>query len=333
MTELNSDSEAAQKVPGSLETICAGSLSGMAGKVLEYPFDTIKVRLQSQPSSEKALYSSTLDCVRQTFRQEGYKGFYRGLSAPMVGAMFENAILFVSFAKASDLVRSIRGLQKQQELDTTGVMLAGAMSGIVTSFVLTPIELVKCQLQVQTTSRHTAATNFPKTTLPIPSTVIGNPKLIHTTTNCRPAQSIPSLILEIHRTSGYRGFWRGQSFTMIRESGGSCCWFSIYELSLRHLRPHGTTKQENTQSDMMMAGALAGVGYNTIFFPADTVKSRMQTNASRAGLIGTIEEVWRTHGIRGYFKGWGITVARAAPSNAIIFWVYESLMREFARSH
>ena len=297
-----------------IKEILFGSLSGIAGKIIEYPFDTVKVRLQSQPAV--AQYTSTIDCFRQTIVKDGYLGLYRGLSAPLLGAMFENATLFVSFSKAQDVVRWTQGLQRTQELTLPGIMLAGSLSGAITSFVLTPVELVKCQLQVQTAFGHGS---------------IGEKHSRGLHTISRPAQqSILSLVSEIYVTKGLGGFWRGQLSTLFRESGGSCCWFSIYELTLRSLRPAGTLKKDNTESDMMLAGAAAGVGYNTLFFPFDTVKSRMQTNASDARFRGVIDEVWKRHGIRGFFKGWGITVLRAAPSNALIFWVYETLCRRFS---
>ena len=80
----------------------------------------------------------------------------------------------------------------------------------------------------------------------------------------------------------------------------------------------------------MLAGATAGVSYNFVFYPADTIKSRMQTEElMTSGTRGTFWEVgrklWREHGIGGLYRGCGITVGRAAPSSAFIFAVYEGL--------
>lgn len=281
-----------------LQEIVFGSLSGIAGKLLEFPFDTVKVRLQSQPVIPQ--YTSSLDCFKQTITKDGWLGLYRGISAPLAGAMFENAVLFVSYSKAQEVVRAVQGSNVESELSLAGIMMSGAMSGAVTSFILTPIELVKCQMQVQTAY-----------------------------TSAAPPKSITTLIRDVYRTKGLRGFWRGQLSTLFRESGGSCCWFTVYETALRAMRPGGTTKKDNSQSQLLLAGAMAGVGYNTLFFPADTIKSRMQTNASEANFSGVVRDMWQRQGFRAFFKGWGITVARAAPSNALIFWVYESLCRAY----
>ena len=48
----------------------------MTGKVVEYPFDTVKTRLQSQPSDHK-IFKGPLDCFRQTLSNEGFFGLYR----------------------------------------------------------------------------------------------------------------------------------------------------------------------------------------------------------------------------------------------------------------
>jgi hypothetical protein len=75
--------------------------------------------------------------------------------------------------------------------------------------------------------------------------------------------------------------------------------------------------------------ALAGVGYWTAFYPADTVKSMIQTNSDHRGkrFVETFQHVYRAEGIRGLYRGWGITVARAAPAHGAIFAVYEYTMK------
>ncbi len=53
--------------------------------------DTLKVRLQTQ-SHTNPTYSGLGDCVRKTWAAEGAKGFYKGVSSPLVGQMFFNAV-------------------------------------------------------------------------------------------------------------------------------------------------------------------------------------------------------------------------------------------------
>lgn len=79
-----------------LKDVAFGSLAGVVGKYVEYPFDTVKVRLQSQPDHLPLRYTGPVDCFRQSFRQHGFLGIYRGVSAPLVGAAVETSSLFFS---------------------------------------------------------------------------------------------------------------------------------------------------------------------------------------------------------------------------------------------
>lgn len=48
----------------------------MIGKVVEYPFDTVKVRLQTQ-SVENPLFKGPMDCLKATVKDEGFKGLFK----------------------------------------------------------------------------------------------------------------------------------------------------------------------------------------------------------------------------------------------------------------
>lgn len=74
--------------------------AGMVGKVLEYPFDTVKVRLQTQPQTVPLRYNGPVDCFMQGLRADGMRGLYRGISSPLVGAAAENSCLFFSVRPA-----------------------------------------------------------------------------------------------------------------------------------------------------------------------------------------------------------------------------------------
>jgi len=232
------------------------------------------------------------------------------------------------------------------------LILCGAASGAATSLLLTPIELIKCKMQVPASSTH------------------------HNTPPLGPLQ----LITTIFRTQGLLGFWHGQLGTLIRETGGSAAWFGSFEgmsLLFRNLRRRkkdlfssetglegerskGMVEEDDAKPlpvhQQLIAGASAGMAYNFVFYPADTIKSRMQTEEVRSGanvasgasgsagargVGGTgvraprqtfwqvARALWHDQGLKGLYRGCGITVGRAAPSSALIFTVYEYLKGAF----
>lgn len=209
----------------------------------------------------------------------------------------------------------------KDDLPFATLLGCGAVSGAITSLALTPVELIKCKMQVPVVS--TSSSNKPP--------------------------SILGLIVSVFRNDGLLGFWRGQLGTLIRETGGSAAWFGSYEGVSALFRKYQPPPNSSTLSEtelaqgksqarlpiyqQMLAGATAGIAYNFLFFPADTIKSRMQTEdvsslvrrAKRASFWAVGKTVYSQHGVAGLYRGCGITCARSAPSSAFIFSIYEGL--------
>ena len=62
-----------------LADFTAGFLGGAVGKLIDHPFDLIKVRLQVQSSGGSQQFNGAVDCLKQTVRNEGLTGMYKGL--------------------------------------------------------------------------------------------------------------------------------------------------------------------------------------------------------------------------------------------------------------
>ncbi|KAI9719164.1 MAG: hypothetical protein M1828_006346 [Chrysothrix sp. TS-e1954] len=303
-----------------IQDVAFGSIAGIFGKVIEYPFDTVKVRLQSQPANAPPVYTGPLDCFRQAIRHDGVvRGLYRGISAPLAGAAIETSSLFFSYRLAQDALRAtIYRSDDGASLPMGALSISGAASGAFTSLLLTPIELVKCKMQVPLEASATSSVRLPGAV-----TIIGS----------------------IFRQQGFLGFWHGQLGTLIRETGGSAAWFGSFEgvsLAFRRMRAKAHPSAESSGPlpiyQQLLAGATAGMSYNFVFYPADTIKSRMQTEdvqqklgaaGKRATFWETGKVLWRDQGLKGMYRGCGITVGRAAPSSAIIFTIYEGLKEWF----
>ncbi|CAK7204433.1 mitochondrial ornithine carrier protein [Sporothrix eucalyptigena] len=316
-----------------IEDVLYGSLAGIVGKYIEYPFDTVKVRLQSQPDHLPLRYAGPLDCFRQSIRADGLLGMYRGISAPLVGAALETSSLFL-FERLGRQTLVWTGLYGPDEkLSLPALWFTGAFSGVFTSFILTPVELVKCKIQV-------------------PAEAVPSSPATGTATAEQPTKTVYrrplSVMREIYRYGGVAGFWHGQVGTLIREAGGCAAWFGSKETSSTLFRKYNiraakakadTTPEalEKLASDPLplwqqaLAGATAGMSYNFLFFPADTIKSRMQTTplggapTLRRTFWDEARALYKQAGIRGFYRGCGITVARSAPSSAFIFMVFDGL--------
>jgi ornithine carrier protein len=237
------------------------------------------------------------------------------MSSPIVGAMLENAILFVGYRQIQRQIRDISPPERtattvlddngQVPLTLNQLVLAGAIAGSVVSIILTPVELIKCRLQVQ----HITKEKF---------------------------NGPVDVMKQIYRAQGLKGFFRGFVPTFTRETGASAFWFGAYEYTcaalIRRKQEKATqegdqsikSKKDLTAAELMLGGAMGGIAYNLSFFPVDVIKSRMQIDQGQSTFKQIATEIYTGAGIKGFYRGCGMTAAKSAPANAIIFMTYVS---------
>ena len=162
-----------------------------------------------------------------------------------------------------------------------------------------------------------------------------------------------SVFLGVLRQSGLRGLWLGQTGTLIRETGGTAAWFGTKEyvarllLARRAKQEALSTSTTSVPSDTptpplklklwesAFSGACAGIAFNVALFPADTVKSAIQTEHELhpgrppSSFFRMFMEMYRAQGIKGLYTGCGVTIVRSVPSSAIIFLIYDELNKLF----
>lgn len=289
------DSKGAKGLKDSL----AGTISGAACLFAGHPFDTVKVRMQTQGDATGAISTLT-----KTVSDEGILALYKGVTSPLVGMMFETAVLFVVYGQLKIM------LQKDPNVPLTlkQYSIAGGLSGIATSFVLTPVELVKCRLQIQRN------------------------RLGDVTAAAAMKYKGPwDCLVKTVKEQGIKGIFRGLGPTLAREVPGNMAFFGSYEAMKQILTPEGKSTDELSIPRLVLAGGLGGVAYWSTFYPADVAKSRIQTTETPLSLFGCLRQIYAKEGVRGLYRGYIPTVIRAFPANAVMFSVYELLSRLLAK--
>ena len=61
-----------------VKNLVSGTVSGIGVCLVGHPFDTLKVRLQTQPV-DRPVYKGLLDCFVKTMKWEGIGGLYKGV--------------------------------------------------------------------------------------------------------------------------------------------------------------------------------------------------------------------------------------------------------------
>ena len=124
--------------------LTSGTVGGAAQLIVGHPFDTIKVKLQSQPAplpGKPPKYAGAMDAVKQTLAAEGPRGLYKGMGAPLATVAAFNAVLFTVRGQMEALLRSEPGAP----LTVSQQVVCGAGAGVAVSFLACPTELIKCR--------------------------------------------------------------------------------------------------------------------------------------------------------------------------------------------
>ncbi|XP_057479680.1 mitochondrial carnitine/acylcarnitine carrier-like protein [Actinidia eriantha] len=283
--------------------LISGTVGGAAQLIVGHPFDTIKVKLQSQPAplpGQLPKFSGAMDAVRKTIASEGPRGLYKGMGAPLATVAAFNAVLFTVRGQMEALLRSEPGTP----LTVNQQVVAGAGAGVAVSFLACPTELIKCRLQAQSALADSASA----------SAVVkyGGPMDV--------AKQV------LRSEGGVRGLFKGLFPTLAREVPGNAAMFGVYE-ALKQYLAGGKDTSELGRSSLIVAGGLAGASFWVSVYPTDVVKSVIQVddykNPKFSGSVDAFRKILASEGVKGLYKGFGPAMARSVPANAACFLAYE----------
>ncbi|XP_020896462.1 calcium-binding mitochondrial carrier protein Aralar1, partial [Exaiptasia diaphana] len=269
-----------------------GSIAGATGATAVYPIDLVKTRMQNQRAvlAEEKLYKNSFDCALKVFRNEGLRGFYRGLLPQLVGVSPEKAIKLTT----NDMVRGFFS-DSDGFISLPYEIIAGGCGGGAQVLFTNPLEIVKIRLQVagEVGQRVTAW----------------------------------SSIKELGLTGLYKGaracFLRDIPFSSIYFPA-----YAHLKLSLADENGHNGAG--SLFASAMIAGVPAAflVTPADVIKTRLQVKARRGQQTYR-GVFDAFTKIWKEEGGRAFWKGGGARVIRSSPQFGVTLLTYELLQRLF----
>ncbi|BFZ03037.1 hypothetical protein BsWGS_06076 [Bradybaena similaris] len=127
-------------------SVCGG-LSGCVSTAVIHPVDVIRTRFVAQ--GEPKIYNSIASAVQIILKEEGVKGFYRGLlpAAAQVGPQM--GFQFGLYAAFNGIWNSSLGLWPATPPESLQSLICGSGSGLIAKLLVYPLDVVKKRLQVQ----------------------------------------------------------------------------------------------------------------------------------------------------------------------------------------
>ncbi|KAG2799597.1 hypothetical protein PC118_g20332 [Phytophthora cactorum] len=136
----------------------------------------------------------------------------------------------------------------------------------------------------------------------------------------------------IFRQEGARGLYKGFGASTANVLTGNL-YISVYEKSRKVVKDHTTVGEKGAN---FVGGAIASLVSQTVVVPLDIVSQRMmlsgqgqdvrKTREHPKGFLTVTKQVFRTEGIRGFYRGYVPSIATYAPSSSIWWGSYGLLV-------
>lgn len=313
------------------EHLIAGAIAGLVSTALLHPLDLIKVRYQVNESINSP-YKSIFSAIRDISTKEGVRGLYQGLGPAIIASSMSwgGYFFFYEFLKKHILAHRYsqgNNLLESNKLHSSDHLLAGVGAGSVMVFLTNPIWLAKTRLQLQGTYSHK----------------------VDGAVTVKKYTGLLDVLVSVYRHEGLPGLYKGLTPALILTSNGAI-QFALYEYFKtvsEALRGSPLSGERYAQSavESMVLGSSSKMLATIVTYPYQVVKSRLQqlvrvnaagevvTVATYTGTANCVLEMYRTEGLKSFFKGLLPHCLRVAPSAGLTFVVYEEVLnRIMARS-
>lgn len=142
---------------------------------------------------------------------------------------------------------------------------------------------------------------------------------------------------QIMSNQGIGAFWRGLNPALISVASTTGLMFWSYELAREFSRGY----KDTVPFIEGFCGFVAGATAKGITFPLDTLRKRIQMYSKTHAGEGTpvkalklFKSILVDEGIFGFYKGFGVSILKSAPTSALSLFIYEyslNSIREFSK--
>jgi Mitochondrial carrier protein len=288
-----------------------GTCAGISITIVGHPFDTLKVRLQTQninPGPNAVIFRGGWDCFTQTVRKEGPLALYRGMGGPMATVPLLNAVVFAFYEQGLSFLRRRRVREKENGTVHAELLQQTAREARIER------ELRACSMKKKWREPgHELVT--PHGISPDPHRVVA-----HARRRAKRLRLIEELKAAPHDTDDemHNAAIRAQR---------------------RRIEAMAVVDAEEDAVDLRLgevalAGGWAGLVNTVIVGPVELVKSRLQvqynqrgTKSNFAGPSDVVRDILKHRGPRGLFLGMNVTAIREVPAYMAQFGAYEWFKR------
>lgn len=283
---LNKSTSELRKIANQL--LCGG-IAGATARTIVAPIDRIKILMQTafiSGTSDK--HGSIGQTLKNILAEEGPQGFWRGNGVNCIRVAPYAATQFASYEKYKRMM-----LGDSDYLTVWQRLACGGLAGATATTFTHPLDVIRIRLAV-------------------------NKDLV----------GIRGALKDILMENGIRSLLKGYVPTLLSLSPFIAINFAAFDTLKTYFLPKGVDKKNMGSHTLSVLGCGAGAGLfaQSICFPLDTIRRRMQMKGTNyTSVLNAVSTIAKTEGVLGFYRGIAPNALKIVPNNGIRFLAYEML--------
>jgi hypothetical protein len=263
----------------------AGITAGAFSMTLFYPLDLLRTRLHAQSGDP----ATKLRGFKQIYRDEGVKGFYRGVKIAVASHSIGWGLYLTIFRTFQQSFA-----RRRNGDSSSGDFLAACCAACCTATLVTPLNVLKTRSQLREDKQKSG---------------------------------ISKRLRAIVAAEGYGALLRGLG-PQILLSSHTTIQVALYECLKRSMWGSEDAPLWGVAGVSAVSKGFASTVCNPLEVCRTRLQDRRNaSNPDYASMTTAFKTIWRTEGVRGLYRGVGVNVMRVIPTTVVAFVMYENVLR------
>ena len=321
----------------------AGGAAGATSRTVVSPLERLKIIMQVQPQSSSSssssaaagtgtgklgaknrAYNGVWTGLVKMWQEEGFAGFMRGNGINCLRIAPYSAVQFTTYETCKAYLRDA----ETGEIDVVRKLTAGAIAGIASVVSTYPLDLVRSRISIASANMYNEAKSLGE------ANVSQQALKAEIAKKQRAVPGIWKMTTKVYREEGgLRGLYRGCVPTSVGVAPYVALNFYFYEAARKRISPVDGSEPSSLMK--LACGALAGSISQTLTYPLDVLRRRMQVAGMKdsqeklgykdRNAINAIQNIVKAEGVTGLYRGLLPNLLKVAPSIGTSFLTYEAV--------
>jgi len=281
-------------VPPGITFVCSG-VSGIGAAVAAQPMDLVKNRMQMTGGLHH--YKSSFHCARLILRNEGFAGFYSGLSASLARQL--------TYTTARLSIYNVL-LEKNKECDFFRKMIMASIAGSIGAFVGNPADVALVRMSIDSSIPADQRKNY---------------------------KHVFDVWYRMAKEDGVASLWKGSLPTIYRAVIVNVSQLATFTQSKELIVSQSINLGypiENKYYIFTIAALISGFITSVCSLPMDLAKTRLQQQSCHYnGMISCLYNTARLEGVKKLWSGFGAYYARTGPRTLVTLLIMDTLLYKY----